>query len=480
MKDFFRLVFTYTLSFIFALNASSQEAGSAGKKPNILLIFADDLGYMDCGFTGSRIMETPNIDALSKKGMIFNNAYAGAGNCAPSRAALISGKYSPRTGVYAVGSTTRGPVNLMKLVPVRNNTALNPSFNTVAEGLKGQGYATAIFGKWHLGSTFDTQPQAQGFDLYVEGPKEQSVKGSNEAADPKGVHLLSQEAIKFMEGSKNKPFFAYLAHNAIHSKLEARPESIEKFRKKGLSEKMAVYAACTYDFDVSVGEVLDFLKKSGLEKNTLVIFTSDNGATQQSSQEPLRGNKGSYYEGGIREPFVAYWPGRIESGAINSIPIINLDLYPTFMSLAGDTKFRSDGENLMPLLLGEKKQTDRKSIYWYFPGYLDNPVIRGRDKVFRSRPVAVIRKGDFKLHLYLEEWLLDGGKAKIKDNNAVEVYNIRTDEGEHFNLAGSDAAKRDELLADLLSWMEKTKAPLPTRITPTNKPIPGTVGGEPE
>lgn len=478
MKYFFRF-FLHILSFMLYLNVSAQVAGLGAKKPNILLIFADDLGYMDCGFTGSKIMETPNIDALSKKGMVFNNAYAGAGNCAPSRAALVSGKYSPRTGIYAVGSTTRGPVDLMKLVPVRNNTALDPSFNTIAEALKAKGYATAIFGKWHLGNTSDTQPQAQGFDQYVEGPKEHSVRGSNEAADPKGVHFLAREAIKFMQGSKDKPFFAYLAHNAIHSKLEARSESIERFRKKGLSDKMAVYAGCTYDFDASVGEVIDFLKKSGLEKNTLVIFTSDNGATQQSSQEPLRGNKGSYYEGGIREPFIAYWPGHIKSGAINSTPIINLDLYPTFMSLSGDTKFKSDGENLVPLLLGKKKQTVRKSIYWYFPGYLDNPVIRGRDKVFRTRPVAVVRKGDFKLHLYLEEWLLKGTE-KVKKNNSVELYNIRKDEGEHVDLANSNAVKRDELLADLLSWMKKTKTPLPTKITATNKPVQGTVGGEPE
>jgi arylsulfatase A-like enzyme len=477
MRYYLKLFLIFTFTFTLCLNANSQN-DRPHTKPNILLIFADDLGYMDCGFTGSKVMETPNIDALSKKGMVFNNAYAGAGNCAPSRASLISGRYSPTHGVYAVGSTTRGPVDLMKLVPVRNTISLNPSFKTIAEGLKGNGYATAIFGKWHLADSEDTRPEAQGFDLYFEGRKEQSDKKSNMANDPKGVFSLTNEAIKFMQANKEKPFFTYLAHNAIHSKLEARAESIEKFRKKGLNEKMAVYAACTYDLDASVGMILDYLKKSGLDKNTLVIFTSDNGATQQSSQEPLRGNKGCYYEGGIREPFVAYWPDRIKPGTVNSTPIINLDFYPTFMALAGDKKFKGDGENLMPLLLGQRSTTIRKSIYWYFPGYLDNPVIRGRDKVFRSRPVAVIRKGDFKLHLYLEEWLLDGGKARISDNNSVELYNIRTDEGEHDNLARSNVAKRNELLNDLLNWMEKTKALLPTKITATNKPVQGNVSGE--
>jgi arylsulfatase A-like enzyme len=471
MKAFFKNFSVVVLISISYLTVYSQNK-LVETKPNILLIFADDLGYMDCGFTGSKIMETPNIDALSKKGMVFNNAYAGAGNCAPSRASLISGNYTPRHGIYAVGSTTRGPVKQMRLVPVRNNTELNPSFVTIAEGLKRQGYATAIFGKWHLGESEETQPEAQGFDQYFRGPK------TNGQVDPKGVFTLTDEAIKFMQTKREKPFFAYLAHNAIHSKLEAKPETIERFKKKGLKGNMALYAACTFDFDASIGVLMDFLKKSGLDKNTLVIFTSDNGATQQSSQEPLRGNKGSYYEGGIREPFIAYWPDHIKPASVNSTPIINLDFYPTFMAIAGDRKFKSDGEDLSPLLFDNKAETTRKAIYWYFPGYLDNPVIRGRDKVFRSRPVAVIRKGDFKLHIYLEEWLLDGGKAKISTKNAVELYNIKTDEGEHHNLAGFNQKKRDELLEDLLNWMKKTQAPLPTKITATNKPVEGSVAGE--
>lgn len=446
MKTFIKIFSLAVLISFSCLTLYSQNK-QVKTKPNILLIFADDLGYMDCGFTGSKLMETPNIDALSKKGMVFNNAYAGAGNCAPSRASLISGHYTPRHGVYAVGSTTRGPVDQMRLVPVRNNTELNPTFVTIAEGLKGQGYATAIFGKWHLGETQETQPEAQGFDQYFRGPK--TNMGTDGQIDPKGVSTLTDEAIRFMQTKREKPFFAYLAHNAIHSKLEAKPETIEKFKQKGLKGNMALYAACTYDFDASIGVLMDFMKKSGLDKNTLIIFTSDNGATQQSSQEPLRGNKGSYYEGGIREPFIAYWPGHIKPAAVNSAPIINLDFYPTFMAIAGNNTFKGDGEDLSPLLFGHKTETSRKAIYWYFPGYLDNPVIRGRDKVFRTRPVAVIRKGDFKLHLYLEEWLLDGGKAKINSNHAVELYNIKTDEGEHNNLADADLKKRDELLDDL-------------------------------
>jgi arylsulfatase A-like enzyme len=157
------------LFFLFPLFAAAQQ------KPNIILIFADDLGYKDVGFTGSKIFETPNIDLLSKKGMVFTNAYAGAGNCAPSRACLMSGLYSPRHGVYAVGSTTRGPKKEMRVVPVKNTTYLAPNFITVAEALKKQGYATGIFGKWHLGNKADVTPQAQGFDVYFDSVKKNTV-----------------------------------------------------------------------------------------------------------------------------------------------------------------------------------------------------------------------------------------------------------------------------------------------------------------
>jgi LysM repeat protein len=182
----------------------------------------------------------------------------------------------------------------MKLVPVKNTEDLNPSFVTVAEALKNKGYATGLFGKWHLGKSTETSPEAQGFDVYFDSRKESPNRKRDEPKDPKGVFSLTQSAIEFMQAknAERKPFFTFLSHHAIHSSLEARPETIEKFKNKGYDTKTALYAACTYDFDESVGVVLQYLKKSGLDKNTLVIFTSDNGATRQSSQEPLRGNKG--------------------------------------------------------------------------------------------------------------------------------------------------------------------------------------------
>ncbi|RYD49457.1 MAG: aryl-sulfate sulfohydrolase, partial [Verrucomicrobiaceae bacterium] len=234
-----------------------------------------------------------------------------------------------------------------------------------------------------------------------------------------------------------------------------------------------LYAACTYDLDAGVGDLMEKIRSLGIAEKTLVIFTSDNGATQQSSQEPLRGSKGGYYEGGIREPFIAVWPGAIQPGAKSAVPVINVDLYPTFLALAGGKAAEGkplDGSDLTPLLTGRTAALERDAIFWHFPGYLDNPVIRGRESDvalgFRSRPVSVIRKGNWKLHLFHEEWVLDGGKENLATNRAVELYDLSADPGEHHDLAQKETARRDELLGDLLAWIIATKAKLPTEKNP--------------
>ncbi|MBZ4188025.1 sulfatase [Niabella beijingensis] len=445
------------------LLATACFPGKAQTPPNIVFILADDLGYKDCGFTGSTVFKTPVIDGLARKGLVFTQAYAAAGNCAPSRACLMSGLYTPRHGVYAVGSTVRGPKDRMRLLPVPNTTSLRPDIITMAEALQVKGYATGLFGKWHLGKGTDTGPLAQGFDAYTDTRLPNPNKKRSEPEDPKGIFSLTNAALDFISEKKQQPFFVFLSHHAIHTAQEARPSSIRQFRKQGLNERQALYAACIYDLDASIGKVMHYLDTAGLASNTLVIFTSDNGATQESSQEPLRGNKGCYYEGGIREPFIAYWPGKIKPG-VNLTPVINIDLYPTFLEVAGGVAPKRDGESLLPLLLGKAAGTRRSSLFWHFPGYLDKPVIRGRDTLFRSRPATVIRKGDWKLHLYYEEWLLDGGTASVDRNNAVELYNLKTDEGERHNIASRNKTKRDELLNDLLQWLEQTKAPLPQQL----------------
>jgi arylsulfatase A-like enzyme len=454
--------------FFFALIIFPSTLLAEGKKPNIILIFADDLGWKDVGYQGTDFYETPNLDALAKSGMVFTNAYAGAGNCAPSRACLLSGQYTPRHGVYAVGDTNRGPAQLMRMIPIPNKSGLAKAQITLADALKDAGYSTGIFGKWHLGGKDGAAPTEQGFDQAYDANAKEGKADRTGIDDPKGVYSLTDRACKFMEANAKKPFFCYLPHHSIHTPLQARAASIKKFQAKvaGEQHKNALYAACLYDLDDAVGKLLTKLRELKLEEETLVIFTSDNGGTQQSSQEPLRGNKGCYYEGGIREPFIAYWPKTIPPGSKCDVPIHNVDLFPTFLDLAGaTTKTTLDGESLLPLFKGGTA-LKRSAIFWHFPGYLDNPVIRGRDRDFRTRPVSVIRKGDFKLHLYHEEWQLDGGREKMGTNNAIELYDLKTDLSETKNLVATNPRKRDELLDDLLKWLADTQAPLPTKPNP--------------
>lgn len=463
---------------------------SAAEKPNIVLIFADDQGWMDTGYQGRGFIETPNLERLAAQGMTFTSAYAAAGNCAPSRACLISGTYTPRHDVYAVGSTERGKKREMRLVPTPNKSGLAKENVTLAEALKEAGYVTGHFGKWHLAGKDGALPSDQGFDVTMDSFGEGTLKEGTETnkkgppEDPKGVFTLTRKACEFIAENKDRPFFCYLAHHAIHTPLQGRPQSLEKFKEKakGDLDPSAMYAACTFDLDASVGMLLDKLDELKLTDNTLVVFTSDNGATQAAAQEPLRGNKGGYYEGGIREPFIVRWPGVTKPGSVSDVPVINVDLYPTFLAAAGASVPAGktlDGESLLPLLSGEGP-LKRSAIFWHFPGYLDSPVIRGREldvrTGFRSRPVTVIRKGDWKLHLFHEEWELDGGRDQLATNNAVELYNLKEDIGERNNLSTTDLAKRDELLDDLLAWLTAVKAKVPTEKNPNYDPAPRKAG----
>jgi arylsulfatase A-like enzyme len=440
-------------------------------QPNIVLINADDLGWTDVGYQGSDYHETPNIDRLAKEGMVFSAGYAGAGNCIPSRACLISGNYTPRHSVYAVGSTSRGRKNEMRLIPISGSQGLPKEGITIAEGLQAAGYVTGIFGKWHLNGIGGTEPEEQGFDTVFlpHGWREKSPE------DPKGIYALTTAACEFMEENRDQPFFVYLAHYAIHAPLQGRPSTIDKFKakEKGELHKNPMSAACTYDLDDGVGMLLKGLADLGLEYNTLVVLTSDNGGLQ--CQEPLRGIKGSYYEGGIREPFIVRWPGVAKPGGRCDVPVTQVDLFPTFLDVAGVPTPEGktlDGESILPLLTGGELK--RQSIFWHFPGYLNMPIPRGREldvrTGFRSRPVTVIRKGDWKLHLYHEEWQLDGGCEKLANNHAVELYNLKDDMGERNDLSNANTTKRDELLADLLTWKEAIHAQFANQPNPKYRP----------
>ena len=457
-----------------AATLSSTPALAREGRPNIVLILSDDQGWTDIG-SRSDFYETPNLDALARQGMVFSNAYAAGSNCAPSRACLLSGQYSPRHHVFTVGSTGRGPKPLMRLLPIPNKSGLPATQVTVTEALKVAGYATGIFGKWHLGGQDGADPKTQGFDVEFNSYHLKPQDRQNETSDdPKGVASLTKAACEFIDANKAQPFFVYLPHHATHGALESRAESRKKFmaKKAGKYHGDALYAACLYDLDDAIGILLRKLDELKLADNTLVIFASDNGGVPWSPQAPLRGMKGSFYEGGIRVPLIARWTGKIKAGATCDVPVSNVDFYPTFLAAAAAQVPAGkvlDGENLVPLLQGRDKLR-RESIFWHFPGYLDIPLAGTRDPVFRTRPVSVIRKGDWKLHLYLEEWLLDGGKDRLATNNAVELYNIADDIGEQKECANTHPAKRDELLGDLLKWFESSNAPLPAERNPDYNP----------
>ena len=461
------------------ISSSESQAADSTRPPNIILVFADDLGWRDVGFQSEGKFVTPHLDQLARDGMVFTNAYAAAGNCAPSRACLLSGTYTPRHHVYAVGSTDRGPKNLQRLVPIPNRSGLAPEVITMAEALRSAGYATGHFGKWHLAGKDGARPTDQGFqesfDSFGDGEVQEGSEGNKTGPpeDPKGVFTLTRKAIDFMKRHEDEPFFCYLPHHAIHSPLQMTAESKSQFAGKGSKEGPSdIYLGCTRDLDSSVGMLLQALKDFGLDQNTLLVFTSDNGATPGSPQEPLRGNKGCYYEGGIREPFIAYWPGKIAAGSVCNVPVCNVDLFPTFLDAAGAAQPNGktlDGESLVPLMK-QQGELAREAIFWHFPGYLDSPVIRGRDPVFRTRPVTVIRKGDWKLHYYHEEMVLDGGLAQLVSHHGVELYNLRQDVGERNDLAISNPVKRDELLGDLQRWLSSVDALSPHTANPAFDP----------
>jgi len=472
MKEISILVFARWLTAV----ASVAFSAFAVQPPNILVLFADDLGWKDVGFNGATYYETPNIDRLAREGMVFSNAYSGGSNCAPSRAALWSGQYAPRHGVHAVGTMDRPPHHLQRLVPLANRETLPTESITIAEALRAGGYRTGLFGKWHLGEEAPFRPEDQGFDTYFDPRAEDPNRKRNEPDNPKGIYSTTRAALAFLEADRSRPFFVFLSYHAIHSVLEYRPATLDRFKDKDRTDhgqREASYAASLYDLDDVVGIVLSRLKALGLEENTLVIFSSDNGSTPKSSQEPLRGNKGSFYEGGIRVPFIARWPGHTVAGAVSSVPTINHDLYPTFLAAAGlrvPEDYFLDGEDLLPVFADPARSLKRAAIFWHFPGYLHSPVIRGRDQIFRTRPVSVIREGDWKLHLYHEEWALDGGRSMLNSNRAVELYNLAKDPGERVDLSNVEITKRNTLLEQLLSWIASTSAKMASEPNPRYDP----------
>lgn len=431
--------------------------------PNIVLFYADDLGYTDLSCQGSKFYETPHIDRLAKEGTSFTNAYSGAANCAPSRACLMSGNNSPRHGVYTVGNSDRGKSSDRKLIPIENTTILDPKFITIAEALKQQGYKTCIAGKWHLSK----DPTQDGFDTNFGGttwghPKSYFAPYKNPFLKdgPKGEHLperLGREVSNWIKKNNDAPFFVYLPFYSVHTPIQAPAGLTEKYQAKQADghHKNPKYAAMIESMDSAVGRILNTLDELELTKDTLVIFTSDNGPLGGvSAADPLRGSKGMFYEGGIREPFLVRFPGRTPAGQKNHAVISQLDLFPTFLEITGGKIDQNlDGTSILPALHGE--DLPERPLYWHFPAYLQGQKdLRGSaSKIFRTTPCGVIRKGDWKLIQYFED-------------NTLELYNLAKDPGETTNLAETNPDKANALLEDLQAWQARTKAPIPTEKNP--------------
>ncbi len=436
-----------------ALPLASQS--SEFRPMNIVLFLIDDLGWMDLGCQGSNYYKTPNIDRLAQEGARFTDAYAACAVCSPTRAAVLTGKYPAR--LMLTDWLPSGRWNpKAKLREGRRVRALPLEEYTLAEALRDAGYHTASIGKWHLGSEPFSLPQHHGFDLNVAGNGHGApgnyffpyngnwlvpttglrVKWNTLPDGKSGEYLtdrLTDEALTFLRGCKDEPFFLYFPHYGVHTPLQAKKEMIARYERIPEEQRQGdpIYAAMIESIDLSVGRVLATLKDMQVDENTVIIFTSDNGGFYKATNNaPLRANKGAYYEGGIRVPLIVKWAGVTEPGSVISEPVTSSDLYPTCLAAAGQPLIPSqhqDGLSLLPLLQGEASLS-RNALFWHFPHYNQHP---------SSFPSSVIRSGPWKL-------------IETFDPEGVELYNLDEDLGETKNLA----VQRPELVKGLRSRLE--------------------------
>jgi arylsulfatase A-like enzyme len=465
---FSRLLLLLAASVVLAMPGSAAGA----ERPNIVLVLADDLGWSDLGCYGADLHETPNLDQLARESVRFTDAHA-MSVCSPTRATLLTGKHAARLHItiWAEGSL-QGPKN-RKLLQADSLHDLPHTETTLAKHLQSAGYLTALVGKWHLGNA-SHYPETHGFDINIGGtlwgapqtffwPYRGSGRFGTEFRyvphlewGQPGEYLtdrLTQEAISVIDRAGSKPFFLYLAHHAPHTPIEAKAEDVKYFEQKqrsGLKHQNTTYAAMIKSLDDSVGRVLDHLKKRGLDRNTLVIFASDNGGyvgiDRSSGQSipvtnnaPLRSGKGSLYEGGIRVPLLVRWPGVTPSGGVCSEPVILTDLFPTCIRAAGLPPVArvTDGMDLAPLLKDPTARLDRDGLFFHYPHYYHT-----------TTPVSSIRARDWKLLEYLED-------------NRVELYKLSADLGEQQDLAARMPDRTAELRQRLHAWRKAVDAAMP-------------------
>lgn len=434
---------TLNLLFLGGILSLGQALIGAEAKPNFVVVFCDDLGYADIGPFGSKKIKTPHLDRMAKEGMRLTDFYSTCPVCTPSRASLMTGCYPRRINMHV------DEKNLCVLFPAARK-GLNPSEVTVAEVLKEQGYATICIGKWHLGDHPDFMPTNQGFDQYFGIPysndmnrkevplplvRDLTVLEDSVQRDTTITARYTEEAVKFIESNRDKPFFLYLPHTAVHLPLVPG----EKF--KGTS-KDGLYGDWVQEIDWSMGEIFKALKEGGVDENTLVLFTSDNGSARQKqgSNLPLRGRKGRTDEGGMRVPCVVRWPGKIPAGSSSDAITSTLDLLPTLSHLSEGSPSVDrviDGKNIWPILSGKSKADPRDAFFYY-----------------QMDQLQAVRSGDWKLFVPLESkkrnWGMPEGQQSLK------LFNLAKDIHENQNVA----VQYPEVVNRLLAHAESARKEL--------------------
>lgn len=457
--------------------APVAQAAVPSRPPNVILVLLDDLGLHDAGFMGNDFIETPALDRLAHDGIVFSQAYANAPNCAPSRAAIMSGQVPQRTGVLTMMNTGVGDASRRKVLTPANSMHLPEQVYTLAELLHDHGYATAHIGKWNLGTGPVRGPQGQGFDLNIGGyrggvesyyaPYDKALPGLQAA--PAGEYLtdrLNAEALAFVRQHRQQPFFLYLSHFAPHFPIQAPADTVRKYTRKrdrlcgtpaqlrycAMTSLNPEYAAMVEHVDRGVAALRALLREEQLADNTVIILLSDNGG-YALAQDPqaLRGQKSQLYEGGIRVPMVWLVPGR-SGGQTRPEPVSGLDIYPTVAALAGiDTRRQVlDGTDLSPLFSPGGTLPPR-SLYWYFPAYtqdsdaedIDKPGSAHPERGFYQTPAAVILRDHWKLIRYY-------------DGSEPELYNLQDDPLEQHNRYAQEKTRAAQWMAELENWLRQT------------------------
>ncbi|NMM48364.1 sulfatase [Marinigracilibium pacificum] len=460
------IFFLVILIVMSACNSQKAETDKkTQKKPNIVLIVADDLGYMDLGSYGNTYFESPNLDRLSDKGIRFTNTYSASHVCSPTRSSFLTGRYPARTGVtnYIYGTKT---VESSPVLPAKSADRLPLEEITIAEELKKQNYVTGLMGKWHLGentSFGESDPEFQGFDhtigfdfelLPVNGGYEWYKIGDTSKIYklPEITQSITKNSVEFIEQHKDTSFFLMVSHFAVHLPLQGDSTEIEYFKNKTNpkpDEYNPVYASMIKQLDTSVGDIMKSLKANNLLENTIVIFISDNGGlamgeagSQPTTNAPYRSGKGTMYEGGIKIPMIAFWKNHTETGVINNSIISTVDIFPTLLSFANAEASNEkviDGENMKYAFLSDTL-INRDDIYFHYPHFSNQG----------GRPASAIRNSRYKLIEFLED-----GK--------LELYDIIEDPYETTNIASNQKEITTALHEKLLDWRENVNANMPIR-----------------